>query len=122
RPLERRGPVPLVRPCVRPAVVGADHERVKRQPAVVTLAALAPGRADLGLMARPRAGRRQAGPRCRLPFRLTRTLPLVAFVLLAAPVGATAAARHTAPDCLGPIRPGHIEPADAAAVVAQPPS
>ena len=121
RALERRGHVPLVRPRVRPAVVGADHERLKRQPAVVTLAALAPGRADLVLMAGPRAGRRHARPRCRVPFRLPRTLPLVATVLLAVPVGVTAAERQTAPDCLGAIRTGHIEPAEAADVVAESP-
>src|SRR5207248_7985502 len=102
-------------------VADADPEGLKRQPSIVALSALAPRGTDLILMAGPRPGRRHAGPRGGMPFQLPRALPLVAAVLLAIPVGMAAAERQAAPDCLGAVGAGRIQPAEAADVVAEPP-
>src|SRR5207245_3432410 len=99
----------------------ADPEGLKRQPPIVALSGLAPGRAHLILMAGPRPGRRHAGPRGGVPFQLPRTLPLVAAVLLAVPVGMAAAERQAAPDRLGAVGAGSIQPAEAADAVPEPP-
>src|SRR3989475_10327262 len=93
RALDRRRDISLVGPRVVALVRRVDHERLKREPAIVALIQLAPGIADLVLVARPRAGGGDARVGRRMPLGLAGRLPLVAPVLLPVAVGVTAAER-----------------------------
>src|SRR3989442_14627075 len=104
RALDRRREISLVGPRVVALVRRVDHERLKREPAIVALIKLAPGIADLVLVARPRAGGGDARVRRRMPLRLAPGLPLVAPVLLPVAVGVTAAEGAAAPQLLAARR------------------
>ena len=122
RPVERRGEIPLVRARVAATTRRVDHERLERlPPSVVARAGDAPRREHLVLVAGPGAGRGDAGVGRRMPFGLSRGLPLIALVLLAVAVGVTAAQGEAAAERLGAVRAGHVETAEAARVVTEAP-
>src|SRR2546426_11846510 len=90
-----------------------------RSPAIVALIQLAPGIADLVLVARPRAGGGDARVGRRMPLGLAPGLPLVAPVLLPVAVGVTAAEGEAATQLLAAVRAGDVEAAEPAGVVAE---
>src|SRR2546427_7086175 len=119
RALDRRREISLVGPRVVALVRRVDHERLKREPAIVALIQLAPGIADLVLVARPRAGGGDARVGGRMPLGLAPGLPLVAPVLLPVAVGVTAAEGEAATQLLAAVRAGDVEAAEPAGVVAE---